>query len=308
MIPHRMLAAVPYIAWTYFLKRAQKPYLASYKLNYRCNLCCQQCPFYNMETQDSTYAQVVDILDRLYRRGNRMVVFEGGEPMLWHEGSFTIHDVVSAAKKRFLCVGMTTNGTFPLDVPVDVLWVSVDGFAQTHNRLRGAPVFDKIMENIRASTHPKLFAHITVNRENAEEVPALVRFLGKLVKGITIQFYYPYYHQDALFLDFKRREKLLEEIICLKVSGEKILNSLPALQAMKRNTWRCSDWLVDCAEPDGSLRQGCYLKGRDDIDCTRCGFSPYTEISLAWRGSLPAILAGETIFFHKFPPSLSSLK
>ncbi|HNR02252.1 MAG TPA: hypothetical protein PKK59_06940 [Anaerolineaceae bacterium] len=29
------------------------------------------------------------------------------------------------------------------------------------------------------------------------------------------------------------------------------------------------------------LQQECYLRGRADIDCSRCGFSPYAEVSLA---------------------------
>ena len=45
--------------------------------------------------------------------------------------------------------------------------------------------------------------------------------------------------------------------MALKRQGYPILNSNAALQALKRNTWRCNDGLVDCADPDGSLRQGC---------------------------------------------------
>jgi hypothetical protein len=83
----------------------------------------------------------------------------------------------------------------------------------------------------------------------------------------------------------------------MKRSGYPVLNSIPSLEALKRNTWRCRDWMVDNANPDGSLSQGCYLKGRDDIDCARCGFSPFTELSLACRGNLKAIEAGVKIFF-----------
>jgi hypothetical protein len=89
----------------------------------------------------------------------------------------------------------------------------------------------------------------------------------------------------------------LEKIIQLKRSGIRILNSIAALQALKRNRWTCRDSLVDNANPDGTLHQGCYLKGRADIDCSRCGFSPHTEISLAFRGNPQAILAGFKIFF-----------
>lgn len=274
-----------------------KPLLASYKLTYRCNLRCRQCPFYTMQNDEVTYKQACRIIDQLYERGSRLLMFEGGEPMLWREGDYRVHDLVNYARKRFFSVGMTTNGTQPLDVDTDVLWVSVDGLRETHNALRGAPVFDRIIANARASRHPRLYAHVTINSVNADEVPELLGFLNGIFRGITIQFYYPYDHKDELFLDFDRRERLLDDLIAQKRSGVRILNSTAALKALKRNTWVCRDDLIDNANPDGSMQQGCYLKGRVDIDCSKCGFSPHTEISLACRGNLRAILAGMKIFF-----------
>lgn len=284
-----------YFLRNYLLGR-QKPFLASFKLTYRCNLSCRQCLFFTLQSPDPTFLHAKQIIDRLYRRGNRILIFEGGEPMLWRDGEWRVHDLAAYARQSFFSVGMTTNGTLPLDVPADVLWVSVDGFRETHNLLRGAPVFDRVIANVRASDHPRLFAHVTVNSINAAEIPDLLVFLNRIFRGITLQFYYPYNHRDELFLDFDRREKLLEKVIHLKREGVRILNSTAALQALKRNTWTCRDTLVDNANPDGSLQQGCYLKGRADIDCSRCGFSPHTEISLACRGVPGAVLAGLKIF------------
>ena len=293
---YRSFRHYPYLFYHYVLQR-DKPLLASFKLMYRCNLSCQQCPFYSTQAEELRFEQVQEILKRLYQRGNRLLVLEGGEPMLWKDGNYTIHDVVAAARKLFFSVGMTTNGTLPLDVNVDTLWVSLDGLQATHNTLRSAPIFERVMENIAASHHPRLFAHITINSVNAAEIPALIRFLQHKVRGMTVQFYYPYNHQNELFLNFKSREKLLEEIMTLKRNGFPILNSFSALNALKRNTWRCDDRLIDNANPDGSITQGCYLKNRADINCEKCGFSPHTEISLACQANLQSILAGHKIFF-----------
>jgi len=290
-----LLERACYISWQYLWGR-KRPFLASFKLTYRCNLTCQQCPFYVLETTDPGFEQACDIIDRLYARGSRILMFEGGEPLLWRDGNRRVHDLVAYARQRFYSVGMTTNGTLPLDVPTDVLWVSVDGLRDTHNRLRGAPTFDRIIENARASRHPRLFAHITVNAVNAEEVPQLLEFLDGIFKGMTLQFYYPYNQKDNLFLDFDRREKLLDKVIRLKREGIRVLNSAPALEALNRNTWTCRDTLIDNANPDGSAQQGCYLRGRGDIDCAKCGFSPHTEVSLACQGNLRAIQAGMRIF------------
>jgi Fe-coproporphyrin III synthase len=282
------------LPWNQVLHR--RPLLASCKLTYRCNLTCRQCPFYQMEGKDPTYEEVLHTLDTLQARGSRLIIFEGGEPMLWRDHDRNIHDVVRAARDRFAAVGMTTNGTLPLDVETDILWVSVDGFRETHNTLRCADVFERIIANLRASSHPRCYAHVTVNNVNHRQIPELVQFLAGMTSGVTIQFYYPYNQQDDLFLPFAERAHLLDELIALKRSGLPILNSIPALRALKYNTWCCSDWLIDNANPDGSLAQGCYLKGRADIDCSRCGFSPHTEASLAFRGNPAAILAGLRIF------------
>ena len=292
----KSLTRIIYILKNYVVQQ-KKPFLASFKVTYRCNLTCQQCPFYQMKAPELTYPAATHIIDQLYERGNRMVIFEGGEPMLWRDGEHRIHDLVAYSRRSFFSVGMTTNGTLPLDVPSDVLWVSIDGFEETHNRLRGAPIFQQVIENVKASQHTRLFAHVTINSINAPEIPELLEYLNSIFRGITLQFYYPYHQRDQLLLDFERREYLLEKVIRLKHRGVRILNSTAALQALKQNTWTCRDALIDNANPDGSLQQGCYLKGRADIDCSRCGFSPHTEISLACRGNPGAILAGLKIFW-----------
>ncbi len=297
MLRYSFFSAAGHILQTYLLGRRRWPFLASFKPTYRCNLRCQQCPFFSLGGDDLPFPAALSVLDQLYQRGSRLLIFEGGEPMLWRDGERTIHDLVAEARRRFLCVGMTTNGTLPLEVETDILWVSVDGFAETHDRLRGAPIFERVVQNIRASRHPRLYAHVTLNSQNYAEAPALVRFLSGLVKGITVQLYYPYAGCGDLFLTCSQRDQVLDQMVALKKEGYPLLNSLASLQALKRNTWRCEDWLVDNANPDGTICQGCYLRGRADIDCSRCGFSPHTEISLAYQGNLCSVLTGIRIFF-----------
>lgn len=280
----------------HLLSPRRRPFLASYKLTYRCNLHCRQCPFPDNTSPQPSFAQVCSVLEQLRRRGDQIVIFEGGEPLLWRDGAADFNDVARFARQRFACVGATTNGTLPLDVETDILWVSLDGFAATHNRLRQAEIFDRVIDHILNSSHPRLYAHITANAENYQEIPDLVRFLSEIVKGITVQFYYPYGADDRLFLPWAKRRALLEKLIELKHAGYPLLNSTGSLKALQNNRWRCLPWLVDSANPDGAITQGCYLQGRAAIDCSKCGFSPYTEISLAFRGHPGAVMAGMQIF------------
>jgi len=281
----------------YFFRRGHQPFLASYKITYQCNLRCRQCPFPYLDNYRSSYKEVTATLDRLADRGNQMVIFEGGEPTLWHDPPYSINDVIKYARSKFISVGMTTNGTGSLDIPVDTLWVSIDGIEKTHNDLRGKEIFNSVMDNIRRSQHAKLYTHITINKRNAVELPELIPYLSQFVKGITVQFFYPYAPYSELYLDKASKAEAIETLIRFKNAGYPILNSKPGLRSLMYKNRHCLAYLVDNANPDGSIQHGCYLAERSTPNCEDCGFTPYTELSLAFRGSIPAILSGLKIFF-----------
>lgn len=274
----------------------KRPLLAGVKLTYRCNLRCRACPFWKLDGRDMSFAVARRVLDELYEAGVRLLILEGGEPFLWRDGDHRLADLVREAKRRrFFCVGVTTNGTLPLDVPADIIWVSVDGLAKTHDRNRG-PSFERAMTNIAASSHPKIFANVTIHRLNWREVPELVRFLAGRVKGITIQFYYPYQGTEDLSLSREQRRAVLEELIALKRAGYPLVDSIPALKALEDNSWHCHPWLIANAEPDGTINYGCYLKNRAEIHCQQCGFAAHTELSLAYDWNPAAIATGRMVF------------
>jgi len=66
-------------------------------------------------------------LETLYHLGTRIIIFEGGEPLLWRDGVYHLHDLILYARRYFLRIAVTTNGTLPLDLPSHILWVSLDG-------------------------------------------------------------------------------------------------------------------------------------------------------------------------------------
>ena len=118
----------------YFLRarifRQHLPLLASFKLTYRCNLACQACPYHLRAGEDRahmSWERACQSLEHLQRKGCRIVVFEGGEPLLWRDGGHDFNALAALARRLFLRTAATTNGTLALDVPTDVLWVSMDG-------------------------------------------------------------------------------------------------------------------------------------------------------------------------------------
>ncbi len=289
-----------YAAFFVHLARARlggpkRPLLNGFKVTYRCNLNCPGCPFWRQPRPDTPFEQAVAAMDKLREDGVRLIILEGGEPFLWRDGERRLEAIVQEAKKRFFSVGVVTNGTLPIETSADIVWVSLDGLRETHNALRGGS-FDRAIEHIRMSTHPKIFANVTIHSRNWQEIPELVRFLADLVKGVTIQFYYPYEGTEDLLISPESREEVLEQLIALKQQGYPILDSYPALNALKRNTWTCHPWLISSTEPDGTITHGCYLRNRAAINCQYCGFAAHTEISLAYDGNLRAIWAGRNIF------------
>ena len=277
----------------------RKPLLGGLKLTHNCNLSCIHCPFRRRKSSSLSFPQVVSSLATLYDWGVRIIIIEGGEPFVWRDGKHDIRDVVAEAKKRFFSVGVTTNGTFPIEVDSDNVWVSVDGLKDTHDRIRGQS-FERVMANIASSSHPRIHAHITINSLNWHEVPALVEYLSHRVKGITVQFHYPYEEVDQeLFLPFDKRRKVLDDLIGMKKQGLPVADSYACLEALKDNRWQCRPWMIASVDPSGELIHGCYVKNRGDISCERCGFSAHTEISLAYGGGLESIMLGARTFLAK---------
>ena len=289
----------------FFIRRKifgqKNPLLASFKLTYRCNLACVACPFHRRSGEERahmTWPTAITSLDTLQRLGTPIVVFEGGEPFLWQDGRYNLHDLIDYAKRHFARVAVTTNGTFPLDVPADILWVSLDGLKESQDRLRSGS-FDKVWSNLHASSHRCLFVHFTINRENRNDIRPLLEKLKDIIafNGMTVQLFYPYGQGEALLaLSDDERRELLEDVIEMKKQGFPILNSIGRLSAMIRNNWRCHDDILINVDPDGTITRGCYVKSRGVINCQACGFSPVAEASGA-IDLLPGSLgAGWSIF------------
>jgi MoaA/NifB/PqqE/SkfB family radical SAM enzyme len=284
----------------YFVRRkvfGQKiPLMASFKLTYRCNLSCRACPFHSHASDDNSHISwegAVKALDALKQRRTRIVMFEGGEPFLWRDGNHDLRELVLYAKKRFLRVGVTTNGTFPLDISADVIWVSMDGLNGTHDRLRSGS-FNTLLSNLQISPHPRILVHFTMNRENWRELEAVAERLKHIpaVKGLSVQLFYPYNPDEtSLSLSPDERKMALENVIRLKKSFP-VINSEYSLRAMMKNDWHCHDDVLINVDPDGTLTQGCYVKGRGDVNCRQCGFTAMAEASGALDIRLGSLLAG----------------
>ena len=283
-------------------ERYKKPLLCSFKITGNCNLKCVHCPFWrNTEKNSLDFENIKQILENLYLNGVRIVIFEGGEPLLWKDkpGGKDINDVIEYAKTLFFFTGVTSNGTIDIErFNPDIFFISIDGLKETHDKLRGKS-FDSIMRNIEKNRRQKkIIANICISSENVDEIGELVRFLNDKVYGITIQFFYPYDNVEDLRLGNKDKKELLKNLIDLKRKGIKLLNSISCMKMMVDNTWKCDDFLVANVEQDGRLSQGCYLKNKTaEVLCRDCGFAVHCEISLAYGLNIGALNSARKIFW-----------
>ena len=122
------------------LRVASKPLTMLLLINRGCNLRCSFCDlwqdFENMDVQ----TKLLPLLDEAVAIGTKTLVITGGEPFL-HPDLFL---AVREAKARGLTVNITTNGTLIdkrwdelMASGVDSLSFSLDGMAETHDRIRG---------------------------------------------------------------------------------------------------------------------------------------------------------------------------
>jgi len=289
--------AMPFVK--YRLGRDLTPMLAGYKITHRCNLKCRHCPYWRRTGPEQGFDGVVTTLRLLNRMGVRILILEGGEPLLWRDGSKSIGHVVDEARKLFTSVCMTTNGTLPWGrLPLDRTWVSLDGPQPVHDSIRGPGIFDKVWANLESEGKGRAFISTTVNTQNLDSIREMLFLLRGRVDGVTIQFHYPYHGlPDPLFVPSGQREPLLDELISLKAQGLPVANSTLSLTELKRERWTCEDKLLANAEPDGTILHGCYLKNRGPSQCSLCGFSAHNEMSLAFRGAAESILTGMRAFF-----------
>lgn len=286
-----------------FLKRLitgnSVPTLSGYKITNRCNLKCVHCPYWKRNGDELDFGGVKKTPAALNGMGVRILIIEGGEPLLWRDGKKTIAHVIEEARKLFPSVCITTNGTLPFrELDLDRVWVSLDGTQKVHDSVRGQGVFSMVWENLEKEGRRNAYISFTISQLNREFVSDLITTLKGRVAGVTAQFYYPYSGlPDPLFVSPLERVPILDQLIQLKRDGYPVANSFSSLNDMKKTKWTCYDGLLANAEPDGRISCGCYLNNRGPSKCERCGFSAHNEISLAFRGNIESIVTGLKIFF-----------
>ena len=273
----------------YHLLGKAPPLIRGLVLTNRCNLQCRHCRLVERSPSDLDFAEVVAAIDAFHGESGRCLYLEGGEPLLWHNGPKDLDDIVSYAHGRgFLTVVVYTNGTFPIRTLADTVFVSVDGLRDTHDALRGKS-FDRIMRNIRDSTHPSLYINFTINNRNKDELRAFCEYVQGIecIRGIFFYFHTPYYGYDELFIEPLEKQRILRELLGLR-KQYRILNSRAGLQSALRDNWKRPLNVCSVYEK-GTVFECCRLRGDPKL-CRDCGYLSYAEIDQSLKLKLSALL------------------
>jgi len=237
----------PYVFYDIFkilIKGFPKPVGVSIDITNRCNLKCKHCYFlrqnYKAELDDNNWLNKIS----------------GGEPLLRK-------NLIEKGMKFFRYNLIITNGTIPLpDWPNVVFEVSVDGTKKFHEMIRGKS-YDKIKQNIdRKNLHINIAC--IINKLNYKYLRDMVEEWSKTkVRGIHFGFYSPTKTDsiDNLWIDFKLRDKIIEEIRLLKKEyGNFILPTDQVLDLMLAKNYdkvvsNCPfKDIIICLGPDGKRK------------------------------------------------------
>lgn len=161
----------------------QRPLLAVWQVNLRCNSSCGYC---NLQLNEGRYEMTGDeirhVFAGLYEEGVRFIFVQGGEPLLRKDLSSILQDLVRIG----FHLTLITNGTrftSGLVQELDELGVSLSISLDTleplkYERIRGADQLDLVLLGLNlleTYRHPKFLTCI-VSEVNRNEVHEVVRF------------------------------------------------------------------------------------------------------------------------------------
>jgi radical SAM protein with 4Fe4S-binding SPASM domain len=182
----------------------QSPRVIFIEVTNHCNLLCETCPrtFASTEpAQTLSWGNFLRIVDQ-FPDMQRAVLHGIGEPLINQD----LARMVEYLKERSVTVLFNTNATLLtqewgrklIASGLDELRCSLDGAnPKTYTRIRGAPLLDKIVSNLKRFTDlqrelnadkPRVSIWMTGMRENVAELPDLVRLAAQVgVREVYLQ-------------------------------------------------------------------------------------------------------------------------
>jgi MoaA/NifB/PqqE/SkfB family radical SAM enzyme len=174
------------------------PFIVTYSFTRLCNLKCRHC-YSNGGTKGENELspdKAKDVVKQVAEAGSRIIIFDGGEPLMRDD----IYELIRLAKSLGLNTVLGTNGTLItpsvagklFDAGLDHCAVSIDGATQgTHEWLRGVEgCFEKAVNGARLIRKAGIPLQINtcLHSRNQHELQDIIR-LAESLKADTVQLF-----------------------------------------------------------------------------------------------------------------------
>ncbi len=275
------------IAWRFALARATEasmPLAVSLEITSMCNLSCAYCGRQEPDRELST-AEVIRLIDELYRAGMLRLGITGGEATLRPDlGQVINHAVDLGVFTSLFSNGLHVARRLEELSRIHLYNTSLDGGRQAHDKNRGEGAWERAVEAIRAvrARGIPVLTYTVIHRESLEELDGILR-LARL-EGFACVFS-PMVNHARMRDDARVDAALSDEIrgafrrlLELKRGGAPVANSGVYLQAVADGQWeggtRCRAGQFFCAVgPGGEMAPCGLLLGSDQVvDCRSAGF------------------------------------
>lgn len=150
----------------------------------RCNLKCKYCGAASLinekKEQNTDWKKLIDYIKPFVKN----ITLLGGEPLLHPD----IDKIIEYISLKGMHVSITTNGQVDKDVlknimkyNVDLIYVSIEGFKDSHDKIRGTGTWEKAIETV------KYLKELNKNRLNKADI-GISMVVNKLNKDEIVKF------------------------------------------------------------------------------------------------------------------------
>ena len=260
------------------------PLYVNYDLTWKCNLKCKHCYFslssIELESKRPELSKEGWIKVFKYHRnlGIKVAVLTGGEPTLRI-------DVIKEAIKVFPSVQVVSNGVIKLPqfngYKQPKYWVSIDGTKETHNKIRGVNVFDKVLQNVQESNPVVATTIMAINYNEIEDITKIAYQNG--ASGLVFLMYTGYPNDPLLLKGNILKKTIVTMLRVMREYGDFIFYSKKMLEV-----YMSKEFVPYCVFKSGEIKsyypdgtQKFCVMGNSSLLCSNCGcIIPITAYSI----------------------------
>ncbi|MBI3296593.1 MAG: radical SAM protein [Elusimicrobia bacterium] len=159
------------------------PLAVTISATHRCNLVCSHCQSENSDTkEDISTERFLKLIEEIAEAGATRVGFTGGEPLMRKD----MGRILERCRQRGLIVSVVSNGWLVkrnIDWlrGINLLFLSLDGGREVHDKIRGPGNFEKFVEAVSAAQGAGIpvAALSTLSSMNAACVPEMADIIVK---------------------------------------------------------------------------------------------------------------------------------